>query len=101
MAELKQLKESKWLTLWATANWRAARSRILLREYAELFHSREKSCAVHRQARGSTIGATHATLTCSECLYDLIALLSCVFVNNVRSDEYARKQRDEIVQALT
>jgi hypothetical protein len=60
------------------------RSRILLREYAELFHSREESCAVHSQARGSTIGATHATFACSECLYDLIALLSCMFVSNAR-----------------
>src|ERR1700723_1307228 len=85
MAELKQLKRGKWLPRWAAANGRAERARTLLREYAELFQSREKSCAVHRQARGSTIGATHGTLTCSDCLYDLIALLSCVFVNNVRS----------------
>src|SRR6202167_1037045 len=84
MAELKQLKESKWLTLWATANWRAARSRILLREYAELFHSREESCAVHSQARGSAIGAAHATPGRSECLYNLITPLSCVFVSNAQ-----------------
>src|SRR5580704_9967080 len=82
MSELKKLKKSKPSMLRATTNRQGAVSRILLREYAELFHSREESCAVHCQARGSTIGATHAPLACTERLYDLIALLSCVFVNN-------------------
>jgi len=47
MSGSKKLKGSKPSTLGATANKRDARSRILLRVYAELFHSREESCAVH------------------------------------------------------
>jgi len=55
---------------------------VLLRVDAEFFHSGEESRAVHSQARGSTIGTTHAPLACSKCPYDLIALLSFIFVSN-------------------
>ncbi len=55
---------------------------ILLRVDTEFFHSRKKSRAVHSQARGSTVGAAHAPLARSQGPYDLIALLSFIFVSS-------------------
>ena len=58
------------------------RSSILLRINSEFLHSRKQSRAVHSQARSSTIGTAGAPLACDECLFDLIALFSCIFVSN-------------------
>src|SRR6267142_299499 len=55
---------------------------ILLRVDTEFFHSRKESRAVHSQARGSTVGAAHAPLARSQGPYDLIALLSFIFVSS-------------------
>ena len=59
-----------------------SRLSILLRVDAEFVHSGEESRAVHSQARSSTIGTTHAPLAHSKCPYDLIALLSFIFVSS-------------------
>jgi len=55
---------------------------ILFRVDSEFLHSREESGAVHSQTRGSTIGATDAPLAGTKCPYDLIALLSFIFVSD-------------------
>jgi hypothetical protein len=49
---------------------------------AEFLHSRKESRAVHSQACGSTIGATHTPPACGESRYDLISLPSFIFVSN-------------------
>ena len=51
----------------------------------EFFHSREESSAVHSQPRGSTIGAPDTPFAFGKCPYDLVALLSCILISNVRA----------------
>ena len=60
------------------------RSSVLLCKNAEFPHTREESGAVHSQACGSTIGTTHASFTCSQGAYDLVALLSFIFISDAR-----------------
>ena len=60
----------------------ACRSSILLGIDGIFLDSREKSCTVYSQVCGSTIGTTHAPPACGERSYDLVALLSFIFVSN-------------------
>jgi len=55
---------------------------ILLRVDAEFFIRDRRVVRFVPRRCGSTIGATHAPLRCSKCPYDLIALLSFIFVSN-------------------
>src|SRR4029077_9769504 len=57
------------------------RSSILFRVDAESLHARQEGRTIHSQACGSTIGTTDTSLTCSQRSYDLVALLSFIFVS--------------------
>ncbi len=60
------------------------RSSILLRIDPKFLHAPQQSRAVHSQACDSTIGTTDVALACGERPYDLVPLVSLIFVSNAR-----------------